>query len=172
LAAIKHIRHKLNLKNLWLMLPFVRTLRELSEVKKIIGSHGLIRSPSFQLWLMVEIPTNVILLEDFIKIGIDGVSIGSNDLTMLLLGIDRDNEQVASAFDERNPAVLWAIKETIKTCRKFKISSSICGQAPTLYPDLTEKLVQWGINSISVNPDMIETTREVIYETEKRIVNR
>ncbi|MDP3998859.1 MAG: phosphoenolpyruvate synthase [bacterium] len=169
LEAIKKVRNKFGLKNLWLMIPFVRTPKELQEVKKIIASAGLMRSPSFKLWLMVEIPANAILLEKFIEIGIDGVSIGSNDLTMLILGVDRDNSEVAPIFDERNEAVLTVLENVIKTCHKYKITSSICGQAPSVYPDITEKLVSWGITSVSVSPDMIGQTREIIYEAEKRL---
>jgi len=172
LRAIKKVREKENLKNLWLMVPFVRTPKELAQVKKIIVSTGLIRSPSFKLWLMVEVPSNVIILEEFIKVGIDGVSIGSNDLTMLVLGIDRDNAELAREFDEQNPAVLWALEKTIKTCHKAKITSSICGQAPSVYPDLVEKLVKWGITSVSVNPDAIERTREIVYQAEKRVAKK
>jgi pyruvate,water dikinase len=152
------------------MVPFVRTVKELEQVKKIINSHGLKRSPAFRLWMMVEIPSNVFLLEDFINVGIDGVSIGSNDLTMLILGTDRDNEALASVFDERNEAVLRALEIIIKTCLKKNITCSICGQAPSLYPDFTEKLVKWGITSVSVSPDMIEQTRQIIYQAEKRRV--
>lgn len=170
LAAIKQVRHKHGLKNLWLMIPFCRTPAELATVKKIIVSNGLIRSPSFQLWLMVEIPSNVILLEEFVKVGIDGVSIGSNDLTMLILGVDRDNPALTAIFDERHPAVLWALQQTIKTCHQLKITASICGQAATTQPDLVEKLVEWGIDSLSVNPDAIDRTREIVYAVEKKKV--
>ena len=170
LEAIKRIRNKYNLKNIHMMIPFVRTPHELLEVKKIIAAHGLTRTPSFKLWMMVEIPSNVILLEEFIKIGIDGVSIGSNDLTMLLLGLDRDNETVAGEFDETNAAVLWALEKVVKTCHKLKITSSICGQAPSKYPKLTEKLVSWGITSVSVTPDMIAKTRKIIYDAEKALI--
>lgn len=169
LSAIKKVRNKIGLKNLWLMIPFVRTPEELIEVKKIVVSSGLSRSPTFQLWMMVEIPSNVILLEDFIKVGIDGVSIGSNDLTMLILGTDRDNSDVAEVFDERNKAVLWAIEKVIKICQKEKVTSSFCGQAPSQYRDLVESLVEWGITSISVNPDAIDRTREIVYEKERKI---
>jgi len=171
LEAIKKVRNKLDLKNLWLMIPFVRTVEELAEVKKLVNQSGLTRGGSFDLWMMVEIPSNVVLLEKFIEVGIDGVSIGSNDLTMLVLGADRDNSELKEAFDERNEAVLWFFEKTIKTCLKHKVSCSICGQAPSIYPDLTAKLVNWGINSVSVSPDMIEMTREIIYEAEKRRVN-
>ncbi len=168
LEAIQKVREGKNLKNLWLMLPFVRTVNELIIVKKIISKFGIYRSESFKLWMMVEIPSNVILLEDFIKAGIDGVSIGSNDLTMLILGTDRDNNEVAQEFDERDPAALWAFEKVITTAKKYGVTSSMCGQAPSMYPDLVEKLVQWGITSVSVSPDAIESTRETIAEIEKK----
>lgn len=172
LLAIKQVRNKMGLKNLWLMIPFVRTPQELLQVKKIIASAGLTRSSSFKLWFMVEIPSNVILLEEFLKVGVDGVSIGSNDLTMLILGTDRDNNEVANVFNERDPAVLWALEKTIKTCLKEKITCSICGQGPSLYADLVEKLVEFGITSISVNPDAIERTRELIHNAELRVLSK
>jgi len=168
LEAIKKARKNFN--NLWLMIPFCRTPQELKEVKKIVVANGLSRSPSFKLWLMVEIPSNVILLEDFLDVGIDGVSIGSNDLTMLILGVDRDNAELARTFNEQDPAVLWALEKTIKTCHKYQVTSSICGQAPSFYPDLVEKLIEWGITSISVNPDAIDHTRELVYEMEEKKV--
>lgn len=172
LEAIKKVRNKMELKNLWLMIPFVRTPQELAQVKKIVVSNGLPRSSTFKLWMMVEIPSNVILLEDFLKVGIDGVSIGSNDLTMLIMGTDRDNSEVASVFDERNPAVLWALEKTIKTCHKEGITCSICGQGPSEYPDLVEKLVEYGITSVSVNPDAINRTRELVYNAESKLLSK
>ena len=167
LAAIKEVRKKY--KNLWLMIPFVRSPEELAKVRRLVTSEGLFESPSFKFWMMVELPVNVILLEEFIKVGIDGVSIGSNDLTMLILGTDRDNAEVASAFNERSPAVIWALARIIKTCHKNGISSSICGQAPSQYDDLVEKLVEFGITSISVNPDSVDRARKLIYEAEKKV---
>jgi pyruvate,water dikinase len=170
LEAIKRVRNKHKLKNLWLMIPFVHTPQELLEVKKIIASSGLTRGSSFKLWMMVEIPSNVILLEKFLEIGIDGVSIGSNDLTMLILGVDRDNSEVASVFNERDPAVLWALERVIKIAHKYGVTASICGQAPSDYPELVEKLVQWGITSISVNRDVVEQVRETVYQAEAKLV--
>lgn len=170
LEAIKLVRNKYGYKNLHLMIPFVRTVDELIKVKRIIASSGLSRSNSFKLWMMVEIPSNVILLEDFIATGIDGVSIGSNDLTMLILGTDRDNETVAPEFDERNPAVLWALEHVVKTAAKHHITCSLCGQAASQYPDLVDKLVSWGITSVSVSPDAVDNTRRVISLIEKRLL--
>jgi pyruvate,water dikinase len=172
LEAIKMVRNKMNFKNLWVMLPFVRTVDELRQVKKHMASLGIFRSPSFQLWIMVELPANVILLDDFIKVGIDGVSVGTNDLTMLVLGTDRDNSEVAQIFDERNEAVLWCLERVLKICKKHKITSSICGQAPSVYPEITEFLVKLGITSLSVNADVISRTREIVYEAERKVLVR
>lgn len=162
LEAIKKVRNKYNLKNLWLMIPFCRSPQELMKVKKLITDAGLLRSPSFKLFMMAEIPTNVILLDKFIDVGIDGISIGSNDLTMLTLGLDRDNEEVATEFNELDPAVLWSLKRLVVKAKKRGIMVGICGQAPSNHPDLVEKLVKWGITSISVSPDAIDRTREII----------
>ncbi|MEN9407529.1 MAG: hypothetical protein RLZZ455_745 [Candidatus Parcubacteria bacterium] len=169
IEAIKMVRNKMGLKNLWVMIPFVRTVQELIAVKKLLSAAGLYRSPSFKLWMMVEIPSNFILLDDFIDAGIDGISIGSNDLTMLILGTDRDNSEVASEYDEQNPAVTWALERIITTAKKRGITCSICGQAPSEYPDLVEKLVRWGVTSVSVSPDAIAQVRKTIHEAEKKV---
>lgn len=167
LEALKVVRQKY--KNIHLMIPFVRTVNELEKVKLLVEQAGLKRSEDFRLYLMVEIPSNVILLEDFIKLGIDGVSIGSNDLTQLTLGLDRDNERIASEFDERNEAVKKLMAQTIQIAKKHGVSSSICGQAPSVYPEITEFLVREGIDGISVNPDTIIKTREIVAEVEKKL---
>lgn len=172
IEAIKRVRGKYGYRNLHLMLPFVRTVKELLETKKLLAVNGLMRSPSFKLFMMVEVPANVILLPQFIKAGIDGVSIGSNDLTQLVLGVDRDSEEVASVFNEQNPAVLWAMRRTIRLANKYHIHSSVCGQAPSLYPDLTEKLVKWGISAVSVSPDVISLTRQVVHDAEHKFITR
>ncbi|MDD3531964.1 MAG: phosphoenolpyruvate synthase [Candidatus Shapirobacteria bacterium] len=171
LEAIKNVRNKKGLRNLWLMLPFTRTVEELIEVKKIIAAYGLSRGPSFKLWLMVETPANIINLKRFIEAGIDGISLGTNDLTMLILGIDRDNAKLNKLFDEADPAVLWAIRKAIKTCQKYQISSSICGQVVSDQPEIIQKLVGWGISSISVNPDATETAKAAIIKAEKETIN-
>ena len=154
------------------MIPFVRTPQELLEVKKIISANGLMRSSTFKLWLMVEIPTNVIRLDDFLDVGIDGVSIGSNDLTMLMLGTDRDNSEVAHDFSEMDPTLLWAFERVVRTCQKRGVTSSMCGQAPSDYPELVDKLVKWGITSVSVNPDAVDHVRETIAEAEKKATSK
>jgi len=168
IEAMKRVRNKHGFKNLHLMLPFVRNVPELKEVKQIVDAHGLRRSADFQLWMMVEIPSNVILLEQFLEIGIDGCSIGSNDLTMLLLGVDRDNARVAKDYNEMDPAVLWALEKIVRTCAKNNVTCSICGQAPSVFPELTDMLVDWGITSISVSPDVIDRTRHLTYLAEQK----
>lgn len=170
LDAIKKIR-KFGLTNLHLMVPFVRNVPELVQVRKIVTKTGLFRDPDFKFFMMAEIPSNVILLEDFIKVGIDGISIGSNDLTMLILGTDRDNESVAKDYSELDPAVLWALKKLIKTARKHKIAAGICGQAPSFYPELTRMLVEWGVTSVSVTPDVIDLTKQIVAQAESSFIN-
>lgn len=170
IEAIKKVREKY--QNLHVMIPFVRSLPEFRGVKKIMKENGL--SPelddSFKLWIMVEVPSTALLLEDYIKEGIDGISIGSNDLTQLTLGLDRDSSVVAEDFDERDPAVLMLLERVIKTCNQHGITSSICGQAPSVYPEITKKLVEWGITSVSVMPDMIEETRKIIATVEENLI--
>ena len=167
LTAIKRVREQY--KNLWVMIPYIRTVNELAQTIKIMESEGLTRSKDFKIWMMVEVPSNIILLEKFIAVGIDGISIGSNDLTQLTLGIDRDSAKLADTFDERNEAVMLSLEKAIKVARSLGIPSSICGQAPSVYPEVTQKLVEWGITSVSVSPDMIDQTREIIANVEERL---
>jgi pyruvate,water dikinase len=167
LAAIKKVREQYD--NLWVMIPFIRTVKELQSTIKIMEEEGLKRSKTFKLWMMCEVPSNVILLEEFLACGVDGVSIGSNDLTQLTLGIDRDSSKLAATFDERNEAVLVSIEKVVRGCKAAGVTCSICGQAPSVYPEITEKLVEWGITSVSVSPDMIDVTRDIIAKAEARL---
>ncbi len=167
LAAIKKVRQQYD--NLWVMIPFVRTVAEMASTMKIMAEEGLRRSDKFKIWMMCEVPSNVILLEEFLALGIDGISIGSNDLTQLILGIDRDSSRLAETFDERNEAVMRSIEKVVKTCKEKGATCSICGQAPSVYPEITEKLVEWGITSVSVSPDMIDVTRDIIAAAEKKL---
>ena len=167
LAAIKKVRETYD--NLWVMIPFVRTVSEMERTVKIMAEEGLKRSPTFKLWMMCEIPSNVILLDKFIAVGIDGISIGSNDLTQLTLGIDRDSAKLAASFDERNEAVMLSIEKVVKGCKAAGVTCSICGQAPSVYPEITEKLVEWGVTSVSVSPDMIDVTRDIIAGAEAKL---
>ncbi len=165
--AIKRVCQ--NYDNLYVMIPFVRFVDEMAKIKRFFVAEGLYQFPNFKLWMMAEVPSNVFLIDKFLDVGIDGISIGSNDLTQLILGIDRDNPKLAPVFDERNEAVLMAIERIIRTCTSKGVTSSICGQAPSVYPELTEKLVEWGITSVSVSPDMIEETRRIIAAAEAKL---
>ncbi|MFC2005075.1 phosphoenolpyruvate synthase, partial [Chloroflexota bacterium] len=167
LAAIKKVREQYN--NLWVMIPFVRTVDELAKTLKIMEAEGLKRSESLKIWMMVEVPSNIILLDKFLAVGIDGISIGSNDLTQLTLGVDRDSAKLADTFDERDEAVMDSLERAITVANSMGVTSSICGQAPSVYPEITEKLVSWGINSVSVSPDMIDITREIIAKAEAKL---
>jgi pyruvate,water dikinase len=120
--------------------------------------------------MMVEIPSNVILRDKFIEVGIDGVSVGTNDLTMLILGTDRDNSEVAQEFDERNDAVKWALDKIIKTAHKQKVTVSVCGQSVSTYPEILDFVVKRGITSVSVSPDSINSVRLEIRKIEEDII--
>ncbi|MEM3448166.1 MAG: putative PEP-binding protein, partial [Nitrososphaerota archaeon] len=169
LRAIKKVRDEYGLKNLWVMIPFCRTEEEIAKVVEIMKEEGLERGPDFKLWVMAEIPSNVLIADKFNKY-IDGYSIGSNDLTMLILGADRDNETVAKIFDERNLAVKRAIKYLIKIAHRDGKTVSICGQAPSQYSEFCEFLVRSGIDSISINPDVAVFTRKLVASIEQRIM--
>lgn len=169
LRAIKKVREEYDNKNLHVMLPFVRTTWELKKAIEIMSENDLERNKDFQIWMMVEVPSTVFLIEEFLEY-IDGVSIGSNDLTQLVLGVDRDNQNLSELFDERNPAVLKALELVIEVCRDKNKTVSICGQAPSVYEEIVEFLVEKGITSISVNPDTIEKTRKLISRVEKKFM--
>ena len=170
LQAIKKVRDEFGMKNLWVMLPFVRRIGEIRAIKEMLKAHGIHHTRDFKLWIMVEVPSTVFLIDQFCKEGIDGVSIGSNDLTQLILGIDRDNATLAEGFDERNAAVLRAIERVVKVCAENKVTCSLCGQAPSVYPDFAEKLVEFGITSMSVNPDAVERTRRIVASAEMKVL--
>jgi len=170
LRALKKVREKFGLRNLWLMIPFVRRIGEMRAIKDILREMEIYQTRDFKLWIMVEVPSTVVLIDQFCKEGIDGVSIGTNDLTQLTLGIDRDNATLAKGFDERNEAVLRSLKHVITTCKKYGVTTSLCGQAPSVYPEFAEKLVEYGTTSMSVNPDAVERTRKIVASAEKKIM--
>ncbi|MDH3388146.1 MAG: phosphoenolpyruvate synthase, partial [Gammaproteobacteria bacterium] len=156
--AIKRVRNDMNLKNLEIMIPFVRTLGEARAVLELLEQNGLVRGvDGFRVIMMCEIPSNVILADQFLQY-FDGFSIGSNDLTQLTLGLDRDSGLVAAAFDERDPAVMQLLKQAIDACRAQNKYVGICGQGPSDHPDLAEWLLEQGISSISLNPDSVIET--------------
>lgn len=170
IAAIKKVRDSFDLKNLHVMIPFVRTVPEYTQIRDILAAAGLKQSLDFKLWIMVEVPSAVILLEEFCEAGIDGVSIGSNDLTQLTLGIDRDNQTLAADFDERNDAVVASLEHICRVARRYNVTVSCCGQAPSVYPEITEILVRAGATSVSVSPDVVVATRKLIASVEQRLL--
>ncbi len=169
LQAVRKVREEYGFKNLNIMVPFCRRVDEMERIVNIMAGEGLHRGPDFKVWLMAEIPSNIIMADQFNKF-VDGYSIGSNDLTMLIMGCDRDNETVAPLFDERNLAVKRAIRHLIAVAHKDGKTVSICGQAPSVYPDFAEFLVKSGIDSISVNPDAVVATRKHVAQIEQRIL--
>lgn len=169
LAAVKKVRNEFGLKNLNVMIPFVRTVTEAKRVTEIMANAGLERNADFKVYMMAEIPSNIILADKFNQF-IDGYSIGSNDLTMLLLGCDRNNDTVSALFDERNLAVKRAIRHLIKTAHQAGKTVSICGQTPSEFPDFTDFLIQSGIDYVSVNPDMVKATKHNVAHFEQRIL--
>ena len=169
-VAIKKVREEMGLDNVIVMVPFCRTIKEGEEVLKIIDEYKLRKKKKgikpLQVYVMCEIPSNVILGEEFAKI-FDGFSIGSNDLTQLTLGLDRDSSLVAHLFDERNEAVKRLVREVIETAHKYKRKIGICGQAPSDWPEFARFLIKCGIDSISLNPDTVIKTTIDILKTEK-----
>ena len=161
----------MGLKNVWVMIPFARTVDEVKSTLKIMAEEGLERDKDFKIWLMIEIPSQVFLADTFSKL-CDGFSIGSNDLTQLILGVDRDSAILGGLgyFDERDEAVSKAIEIIIKAAKRNNITVSICGQAPSVFPEFTEFLINNGIDSISVNPDVVISTRKLVASVEQKII--
>ena len=167
--AIKKVRGEMGLKNVKPMIPFCRTVEEGRRVIEVMRDNGIVQGEDgLEIYMMVEIPSNVILVEEFAKI-FDGFSIGSNDLTQLTLGLDRDSAQVSHIFNERNQAVLTLVRDVITKARKLGKKIGICGQAPSDYPEFARFIVECGIDSMSLNADtVIKTTLDII-ETEKNL---
>jgi pyruvate,water dikinase len=168
LEAVKRVRA--GHPNLHLMVPFVRTGSEFRACKRLVDESGLTEDRTFQLWVMAEVPSVVTWLEEYVRLGATGVSIGSNDLTQLILGVDRDSELLAPLYDERDRAVTSAIERIVAECKRLGITCSICGQAPSVHVEYAEMLVRMGIDSISVNPDAIEATRRNVAAAERRVL--
>ncbi|MDJ0621092.1 MAG: PEP/pyruvate-binding domain-containing protein [Calothrix sp. MO_192.B10] len=156
--------------NIRLILPFVRTVEEFTFCRQKIELAGLTQNPEFQLWMMAEVPSVLLLLPEYVQAGAQGISIGTNDLTQLLLGIDREQGAFAKKFDERHPVVMQAISQLIQMARDAGIPCSICGQAPALYPEIIEKLVEWGVTSISVEPEAVTRTHQAIARAEQKLI--
>ncbi len=169
LAALATVQ-KAGYSNIHLLLPFVRSVAEFSFCRQKVEQAGLTQVSQFQLWIMAEVPSVLFLLPEYVKAGVAGISIGTNDLTQLLLGVDREEGQLAKVFNERHPAVMSAIAQLIQMAKSAGIPCSICGQAPALYPEIIDQLVEWGITSISVEPEAVERTYQAIARAEQRLI--
>ena len=170
IEALKRVREKFNLKNVHIMIPFVRTIDELNKTLGIMKECGLERSKDFKIWIMVEVPSTVLLIDKFCQCEIDGVSIGTNDLTQLILGVDRDNEKLSQQYDERDPAVLMAMARVINVCKLYHKTVSICGNAASTYPEIVDFMVRHGATSVSVSADVAIQTKKLIASIEKKIL--
>ncbi|TAE54925.1 MAG: phosphoenolpyruvate synthase [Nostocales cyanobacterium] len=157
-------------KNIHLLLPFVRTVEEFIFCRHKVEQAGLTQNSHFQVWIMAEVPSVLFLLPEYIKAGVAGISIGTNDLSQLILGSSREDGELSSVLDERHPAVMTAISQLISMSKAGGIPCSICGQAPVLYPEIIDKLIKWGITSISVEPEAVENTYAAIARAEQRII--
>lgn len=169
LAALYRV-YQSGYKNIRLLLPFVRTVQEFSFCRHRVEKFGFFYEPHFQLWIVAEVPSVLFLVADYVKAGVQGISIGTNDLTQLLLGVDRDRAEMANSFDEQNPAVKKAIYQLIRDAKAAGIPCSICGQAPVQHPELIDDLVRWGISSISVSLDAVDRTYARIARAEQRLL--
>lgn len=156
--------------NFHVMLPFVRTADELRACRDLVARSGLLDRAGFELWVMAEVPSVLFNLETYAALGVAGISIGSNDLTQLVLGADRDSEVLADVFDERDPAVTAYLQQLIPKARRLGLQTSICGQAPSVHPEYAELLVRAGIDAISVNMDVVDRTRRLIAAAEQRVL--
>lgn len=156
--AMRFVRDEMGLTNVKLMIPFVRTVAEAEGVIDLLAANGLRRGDNgLEVVMMCEVPSNAVLADRFLD-HFDGFSIGSNDMTQLTLGLDRDSALIAASFDERDPAVQFMIKMAIEACKARGKYVGICGQGPSDHPDLAEWLVDQGIDSISLNPDTVIET--------------
>jgi len=164
LRAVKRVIDS-GLGNIKIMLPFVRFPQELEQCRVWAEEEGLFGNPDFELWMMAEVPSNILLIDAFLP-HVSGVSIGSNDLTQLILGIDRDSHRLADRFDVRDPAVLAGIERIAQACRAHDMPVSICGDAPSRHPELIHTLIRFGLSSISVSANAFESTLRAVEEAE------
>ncbi|RMH77144.1 MAG: hypothetical protein D6680_06235 [Cyanobacteria bacterium J007] len=168
LETLAHLRQQ-GQRNIHLMLPFVRSVEEFVFCRRRVKRAGLDDGNDFQLWIMAEVPSSIFLVPEYVRAGVQGISIGTNDLTQLLLAADREHPQMAAAFDARHKAVKRAIYQLVSQAKQAGIPCSICGLAPARHPEIVDELVRWGIDSISVEPDAIESTYRAIARAERRL---
>jgi pyruvate,water dikinase len=172
LEAIRNLRNKENLRNVWLAVPYIRTYRELREMKHLISDAGFKRSSTFKIFMVVEVPSSVIRIEKLLDIGIDGVIVDLDTLSQLILGIDKVNPKLQGSYEDDHPAVLWAVENVIKACNKAKVHSLIKGRILTANPKIVRKFVKWGVTSVVVSPDEQEQIRESIADAEGSLFSK
>jgi pyruvate,water dikinase len=166
--AIKRVREKMGLNNLIIMVPFVRRVAEAKQVVNTLAKYGLRRGENdLKLYMMCEIPNNVLEIDNFAPY-FDGISIGTNDLTQLILGVDRDSELVAYDYDERDNGVKTMIRWAIEGAKRNGLHTGVCGQAPSDYPDMAQYFVELGVDSLSLNPDSLLKTSQVVLDFENK----
>lgn len=171
LYALKEVR-KQNIMNIWMSIPFVRSLHELDAIKRMLTSAGLHRTPTLKLWLNVSTPANLVSLDTYIMSGIDGVIIDLDTVISLLLGVDKNNSEILKEFNPYDPAVLWILEQAVKICHKHHTPICIGGNTASQYPALIEKLVNWGVTSITVEPNAIHSTRKQILDLERARIEK
>ncbi len=169
LATLHRLRQA-GYDNVHLILPFVRTVEEYTACQQHIRQANLLQFPDFQVWIMAEVPSVLFLLPEYVAAGISGIAIGTNDLTQFILAIDRTQPALNDAYNPRHPAVLRAIRQLITTARQLNLPCSICGEAPSQYPDFVKQVVEWGATSISVSPSATRTTYRAIAQAEKELI--
>lgn len=172
LEAVRNVRNKENIRNIWIAIPHVRTYKELREVKYLVSASGFKRSSTFKLFITADVPSAVIRIEKLLDIGVDGVIINIDELSQLILGVDKSNPKLQGGYKEPHPAVMWAIERVIKACNKAKVHSQVNGHVISTTPKVIKELVKWGLTSITVNSDLLDQTREYIAEAEKSLLRR
>jgi pyruvate,water dikinase len=172
LSAVKKVRNKENAKNVSIAVPYARTSEELKELKKQISALGLRRSSTFKIFLVVQVPSNVIEIEEYIDLGIDGVVIDIDTLSQLVLGVDKDNPKVSVSYKDINDSLLWMVQRVIKACNKSNIHSQVTGQILNSNTEFIKELVKGGVTSISVDGEFVDYARESVYEAERELISR
>lgn len=172
LQAIQYLRKRLEYKHISILLPFVRSIHEVTAVKHLMAEYGLFRSAEYKLWIEAATPSTLLQITTFIEAGIDGIVLPVDTIASLFLGVDKDNSKVAHAYDVLDPAVLHALENTLRTANKHGIKTVLYGHALTYHSSLIEKIISWGATGIAVEPNYIHQIRNQIFETEHRLIEQ
>ena len=172
LEAVRNIRNKENIKNIWIAIPFVRNLNEYKEMKQIISSFGFRRSSTLKLFLMVQVPSVALQIEQFIEMGLDGVIIDLDFLSQLIMGVDRTNPKLLTVYEKIDSSILWLLERIIKTCSKYKVHTQVTSDNLLVNPILIKKLIKFGVSSIAMESEYLDETRKMVYEAEKDLITK